>query len=139
MHEFALADAVVKTALRTAEDSGMARVDRVVVTVGELQQIETELFEFSLAQVLGASDPRLAETRFEIVVEPVRFACRACSRSYGRDATASDDAAAEAMHFVPELSHAFVRCPECGSPDFEITAGRGVTLQRVEGSDGQDD
>jgi Zn finger protein HypA/HybF involved in hydrogenase expression len=39
----------------------------------------------------------------------------------------------EAIHFIPELSHAFVRCPECGSPDFIILAGRGITLERVEG------
>ena len=116
----------------------MVRVDRVVVTVGELQQIETDLFEFSLTQVLGASDPRLAHAEFQVVPEPVRFACRVCAHAYGRDTAAHGDEADEAIHFIPELSHAYVRCPECGSPDFEITAGRGVILQRVEGSDGED-
>ena len=44
-----------------------------------------------------------------------------------------DDDAAEAIHFVPELAHAFMRCPDCGSPDFEVAAGRGVAISGIEG------
>lgn len=139
MHEYALADAVVKTALRAAADAGIARVDRIVVSVGELQQIEADLFEFSLAEVLPRSDPRLADAEFVVEHEPARFRCRACGRSFGRGAEPAGPEAAEAIHLVPELAHAFVRCPDCGSPDFEIAAGRGVTLRRVEGSGGPED
>jgi Zn finger protein HypA/HybF involved in hydrogenase expression len=67
--------------------------------------------------------------------EPVRFRCRVCEREFGRPELEAAGGAdeLEAMHFIPELSHAFVRCPGCGSPDFDILAGRGVTLERVEG------
>jgi hydrogenase nickel incorporation protein HypA/HybF len=136
MHEFALADAVVAAALRAARDAGMTRVERIVVSVGELQQIELDLFEFSLTDVIPRAEPMLAGARFDVRREPVRFGCRACGREYGRaDTTSGDEAAAEAIHFIPELSHAYVRCPQCASPDFDILAGRGVTLQRIEGSD----
>jgi hydrogenase nickel incorporation protein HypA/HybF len=135
MHELALADSVVKAALQAAADAGMNHIDRIVVTVGELQQIEKELFEFSLTNVLPAQDPRLADTEFDVTEEKVRFRCRSCGRDYGRDDVAlEDDDAGEAIHFIPELSHAYARCPECGSPDFDITQGRGITLARIEGS-----
>jgi hydrogenase nickel incorporation protein HypA/HybF len=135
MHEFALADAVIRTALRVASDAGMERIERIVVTVGELQRIRTDLFEFSLTEVLPADVTALADVEFEVTVEPVRFRCRVCELEFGPPETADADAGAlEAIHMIPELSHAFVRCPECGSPDFEIVAGRGITLQRVEGS-----
>ena len=135
MHEFALADAVVKAAVAAARDAGIAKVERVVVGIGELQQIRSDLFEFSLNEVLGRSDPLLEGVSFEIEPEAARFGCRACGREFGSgDAAAEGADAAEAIHFVPELAHAFVRCPDCGSPDFEIVAGRGVTLRRIEGS-----
>lgn len=140
MHELALADSVVKAALSAANDAGMDRIERIVVKVGELQQIERDLFEFSLTEVLPAKDPRLADVIFDVTDEPVRFQCRACRNEYGRDDVDIDGEGdeGEAIHFIPELSHAFARCPSCGSPDFEIRAGRGITLQRVEGSGGDE-
>ncbi|MDX2342227.1 MAG: hydrogenase nickel incorporation protein HypA [Acidimicrobiia bacterium] len=140
MHELALADSVVKAALSAADGAGMNRIERIVVKVGELQQIERDLFEFSLTTVLPAQDKRLADVVFDVSDEPVRFGCRACGTEYGRDDVNidGDGDQGEAIHFIPELSHAFARCPSCGSPDFEILAGRGITLQRIEGS-GEDD
>jgi hydrogenase nickel incorporation protein HypA/HybF len=135
MHEFALADSVVKAATRAAREAGIDRVERITVRVGELQQIEIDLFEFSLTQVLPAADPALAGVRFVVESEPVVFRCRVCEREFGAADLAgeTDSDQAEAVHFLPELVHAFVRCPGCGSPDFDIIAGRGVTLERVEG------
>jgi len=135
MHELALADAVVKAALRAADDAGMDRIGRVIVKVGELQQIEKDLFEFSLTNVLPAGEPRLQDVVFDVAEEAVRFECKACGHGYGRaDVDLGGDDHDEAIHFIPELSHAFARCPSCGSPDFDITAGRGITLERLEGS-----
>ena len=135
MHELALADAVMKAAVKAADDAGMTKIDRLVVKVGELQQIEKDLFEFSLTSVLSAQDSRLAGASFDVSLEPVRFGCNGCGHEYGRvDIDLGDDDESEAVHFIPELSHAYARCPSCGSPDFEILAGRGITLQRIEGS-----
>jgi hydrogenase nickel incorporation protein HypA/HybF len=137
VHEFALADAVMKAACRAARDAGMSRITSVTVRVGELQQIETDLFEFSLSEVLPAGDPLLEGTRFVVEAEPVRFRCRVCGLDFGRGDLEGEDAedALEAMHFIPELCHAFLRCPGCGSPDFAVTAGRGVTISGIEGHD----
>jgi hydrogenase nickel insertion protein HypA len=136
MHELALADSVVKAALSAADDDGMDRIERIVVKIGELQQIRRDLFEFSLTEVLPAQDARLVGVKFDISEEPVRFQCRSCGTEYGRGEAGIDNDGdqGEAIHFIPELSHAFARCPSCGSPDFEIRAGRGITLERIEGS-----
>jgi hydrogenase nickel incorporation protein HypA/HybF len=140
MHEFALADAVVRTALRAAADAGIDRIERIEVTVGELQTIRPDLFEYSLTHVLPRDLPELAGVEFTVEVEAVRFLCRACGREFARDeAGTTDEEALEAIHMIPELAHAFLRCPCCRSPDFEIVAGRGITLQRVEGRGGDDD
>lgn len=140
MHELALADAVMKAALRAADEAGMDHIDRLVVKVGELQQIEKDLFEFSLSSVLSSQDERLADAAFDVTEERVCFGCNACGRDYTRDdISLKDGDESEAIHFIPELSHAFARCPSCGSPDFEILAGRGITLERIEGSSAIDE
>jgi hydrogenase nickel incorporation protein HypA/HybF len=135
VHEFALADAVVTAALDAARTSGIDHIERIVISVGELQAIERDLFEFSLTQVIPPREPALAGTEFVVEDEAAAFKCRVCGRGFARPEVESEEAG-EAVHFVPELAHAFVRCPDCRSPDFEIVAGRGVTLQRIEGRTG---
>lgn len=139
MHEFALADAVVKAAMRAADDAGMDRIERIVVKVGELQKIEKDLFEFSLTNVLPAGNGRLAGVEFDVQDEPVRLACRNCDHNYGRaDIDLDHPDHGEAIHLIPELSYAYARCPQCGSPDFDIQQGRGITLATVEGTSDDD-
>ena len=133
MHEFALAEAIVRAALQTAESEGMTVVTRVAVQVGELQSIKKDVFEFALAQV-GTEDPRLANAAMEVEIVPARFACRDCEHVFALSETGEREAdAKEAIHFVPELAHAFMRCPSCGSPDFEVADGRGVGIKEIEG------
>jgi len=39
----------------------------------------------------------------------------------------------EAIHFIPEVAFVHARCPKCGSPDFEIMTGRGVSITLIKG------
>ena len=134
MHEFALADAVVEAVVTTATDERLTRVLSVDVRVGALQSIRQSTFEQALASVQPTADPRLADAVFTVTIEPARMRCRPCDTEYEPDLAGQADAhATEAIHFVPELAHSYLRCPRCGSPDFDIVAGRGVALGRIEG------
>lgn len=135
MHEFALADAVLATAERVAAREGIAAIRRIEVRVGELQRIRRETFEFALREVLPAERTAVSGAELVVTVEPARFRCRPCGRAFGLDETGGprDRDEAEAIHFIPELAHAYLACPGCGSPDFELLAGRGVTIARIEG------
>ena len=70
-----------------------------------------------------------------VQIEPATFRCRACGGAFLlRDAVGAEgDDEREAIHFVPELAHAFMTCPTCRSPDFEIVAGRGVAIEAIDG------
>ncbi|HSJ70310.1 MAG TPA: hydrogenase/urease maturation nickel metallochaperone HypA [Acidimicrobiia bacterium] len=133
MHELALADAVIKAALRAADDAGIVAIERIVVSVGELQQIDPGLFRFSLTTVIPAHDRRLSDTAFDVAIAEARFACRSCGATYGRSDIDLGAHEGESVHFIPELLHAFAGCPRCASPDFEIVEGRGILLTRIEG------
>ena len=130
MHEWALAEAVVAAASQAAEKEGMAEVTEVKVKVGELQQIELDIFEFALSQL---KTDRFRNAKFKIEIAKAELKCRACGHGWVFDREKVDKDTAEAMHFVPEVAHAYIKCPKCGSPDFAVTEGRGVWLQTVKG------
>lgn len=135
MHEWALAEGVVATTLEAAEERHMQRVDKVVVRIGQLQQIEAALFAQSIDQVSPEGPGLLASATFEIETEEAVFGCRACGNEFPfQDAlTDLDETESEAIHFIPELAHSFIRCPTCQSPDFAVSKGRGVSIARIEG------
>jgi hydrogenase nickel incorporation protein HypA/HybF len=136
MHELALAEAVVSAALEVADREGLSEIARIDVRIGELQQIRKETFEFALTEVMPDVEPRLASTEIRIEVEPARFRCRPCGRAFSLNTEALPGGAdqAQAIHFIPELAHAFLRCPGCRSPDFEVVGGRGVSIAAMEGA-----
>ena len=75
MHEFALAEGVLRTVRRVADAEGLSRVTRVVVSVGELQGIRPETFALAVEELRPAADARLEDAVFEVEVQPARFVC----------------------------------------------------------------
>jgi hydrogenase nickel incorporation protein HypA/HybF len=135
MHELALAEAVIAAALDAAKTRGLSRLTKIGVTIGELQSIESSAFEFALNELVPAGEPRLAGVEITVEREPARFKCRPCGREFrlGHETAPSGEEEVEAIHFIPELAHAFLNCPDCKSPDFELLEGRGVTISSLEG------
>ncbi|UCF67731.1 MAG: hydrogenase nickel incorporation protein HypA [Acidobacteriota bacterium] len=135
MHEFALADAVISAALETADKQNLSHITAIAVRIGELQQIDRETFEFALKEVIPNSEPRLAGTSITLEVQHASFRCRACEAEFTLDQTRGPlvEDQLEAIHFIPELARAFIRCPDCRSLDFELLTGRGVSIDYIEG------
>jgi hydrogenase nickel incorporation protein HypA/HybF len=130
MHEWALAEAVIAAASEAAEKEGLKEIREVRVKVGELQQIEPEVFEFALSQLKTG---RFKEARFVLESVKAEFRCRVCGHGWVFEKDKLDAGTAEAIHFVPEVAHSYVKCPRCGSPDFEVVEGRGVWLESIRG------
>jgi len=130
MHEWALAEAVIAAASQIAEKEGLKEVTEVKIKVGELQQIELDILEFALLQLKPA---KFENAGFSIEVARAEFKCRVCGRKWIFKKEKLDESIAEAIHFVPEIAHTYIKCPKCGSPDFEILEGRGVWLESIKG------
>lgn len=133
MHEMALAEGVLLTALEQARLQ-KAKIRRLRVCIGQLQSISLDVFRDCLVGVRDEDEPLLQGMEIELQLQTVEFACRACERSYGLKDLPDppDDDELEAIHFVPELAHSYMCCPDCGSPDFEVTQGRGVWIDAIE-------
>jgi hydrogenase nickel incorporation protein HypA/HybF len=136
MHEWALAEGVIATALEAGEKQGLGTITRIVVRIGELQRIQKEVFRQALEAVTPESEPRLAAAEIVLEIQPARFRCRPCQHRYTLADTGPelDHESLESIHFIPELAHIFMECPSCRSPDFEVVEGRGVWIEALEGS-----
>lgn len=135
MHEWALAEAVVQTALQHAKQNKLQRLTRVKVVIGELQQIELDCFRFNLENVLQEYGKDIAPDIFEFAMEPATLGCNNCRHQWqlSQHFSALDHAEKEYIHFVPEVVHSHLQCPQCQSVDFTIVKGRGVYIDFIEG------
>lgn len=131
MHEWALAEAVVKTAEEIAQQEGLKQVTEVTVKIGELQDVEREIFRFALAQIKPA---HFKDAKFRLSTAKSTLKCKVCGNTWHFDRKKLDKETVEAIHFVPEVAHTYIKCPKCGSPDFEIAQGRGVWLESIKGA-----
>ncbi len=130
MHEWALAEGVISTAAHFAEDNGLTKVTEVVVMIGELQQVEHDILEFAFEQL---KTPLFKDAVFVLKLQPAKFKCRNCGNEWNFEAQGLSEDVSEAIHFVPEMAHVYIKCTECGSPDFEVSEGRGVWLETIKG------
>ncbi|MEM3597085.1 MAG: hydrogenase nickel incorporation protein HypA [Candidatus Bathyarchaeia archaeon] len=130
MHEWALAESVISTVSQIAKKEGLREVSEVKIVVGELQQVELDIFEFALSQL---KTPELENTKFSIKVSKAQLLCRVCGHKWNFEKENLSVENAEAIHFLPEVAHTYIRCPKCGSPDFEVMQGRGIWLESIKG------
>jgi len=131
MHEWALAESVISAASQIADKEGLREVTEVNIRLGELQQVELDIFTFALSQLRTS---KLKDTKFNIKKTEAKLKCRACGHKWKLAKTNLDEETSEAIHFVPEIAHVYIKCPSCGSPDFEIVQGRGIWIESIKGA-----
>jgi hydrogenase nickel incorporation protein HypA/HybF len=131
MHEWALAEAIITAAQQIAEKEKLREIKEVTIKIGELQQVEQKILRFALSQLKSTS---FKNAKFHITKAKTTLKCRACGNTWLFRKNKLDKDTAEAIHFVPEVAHAYIKCPKCGSPDFEISKGRGVWLENIKGA-----
>ncbi len=134
MHEWALAESVIVSSIKAAEKEKLSKIKEIIILIGELQQIENEIFEFALNEVVKTYDI-LKEVKFTIEIEKTKLKCNNCNENWGFDKIKKkiNEDESEAIHFIPEVAFVHTRCPKCGSPDFEIISGRGVSISQIKG------
>ena len=130
MHEWALAEGVITTATKFAQENQVTKVTEVVVMIGELQQIEHDVLEFAFEQMKTSL---FNDAKFVLKSQPAKFKCRNCGNEWAFKTNGMKEEVSEAIHFVPEMAHVYIKCSECKSPDFEVVHGRGVWLATIKG------
>jgi hydrogenase nickel incorporation protein HypA/HybF len=135
MHEWALAESILAAAVEAAEKEKLQKITEIKIGMGELQQIERDIFEFALNEIIKLHEDKLKNVKIKIETEKSNLKCKNCENTWkfsDMKKKLGDDES-EAIHFIPEVAFVHTRCPKCGSPDFEITSGRGVSITQIKG------
>lgn len=135
MHEWALAESILTAALEAAEKEKLKKITEIKISIGELQQMEQDIFEFSINEIIKIQDEKLKDVKIKIETEKSTLKCKNCENTWKFTDMKKklNEAESEAIHFIPEVAFVHTRCPKCGSPDFEITTGRGVSITSIKG------
>lgn len=130
-----MAEAVIQTAIDVAKREGFKKVILIKISLGELQGIEREIFDSAISGLLKMQGNVFVNTKVEVNIVRTKFRCRACKHEWTfKDISETlDEGVRESIHFIPEVAHSFMRCPKCGSPDFEVLEGRGISVTSITG------
>lgn len=130
VHEWALAEAIVEYIAKESVEKGTSAIKKLVIKLGLLQGVERDILDFALRELLKSKG--LSIDSIEYVDEAVVLKCRRCSYEWRLPLQEIDSAVREAMHFIPEVVYSYFSCPNCGSRDYSIVRGRGVSIERIE-------
>ena len=135
MHEWALAESILSAAVEAAEREKLKTITEIKIGVGELQQIEQDIFEFALNEITKSQGDKFKNVKIRIEIEKSILKCKNCGYSWKFSDVKKklNENESEAVHFIPEVFLVHTRCPKCGSPDFAITTGRGVSITSIKG------
>jgi hydrogenase nickel incorporation protein HypA/HybF len=111
MHELSLAQGILETILRRAQQDGFRKVNSVHLKVGRLAGVEIESLRFCFEVLSASTIARMANLEVEVV--PLRGKCRDCGEGF-------------------ELAEIELICPRCGSGEVEIVSGREFIMETME-------
>ena len=131
MHEWALAQAVIDSATALLEKKGTNTAKEIILSVGELQNIDMQIFDFALKELSKGTNLENATITYK--KEKAILVCNKCGYEWAYDKSFEKltEEEKEAIHFIPETLHIYVHCPRCKSVDFDVKKGRGIFIKDV--------
>lgn len=135
MHEWAVAEAIVLAVIKEAKKNGLKSLNQIVLKIGELQRMDKDVLCIAMESLFKEYGYELSLSNFFIQDEPASFKCNFCGSEWPYsqvfDLISEDER--EYIHFLPEIAHGFIKCPSCGSFDYELEKGRGVIIESIVG------
>ena len=140
MHEWSIAGAVVSSLIDFARREGVKKILEVEVAYGEVMDLDRDILAEAI-RVLSRGSP-LEGASILLREEEAKFRCNSCGAEWGMEEALSSISSEigvleepggieSPLHFLPDLAPALIKCPRCGSRDFELSSGKGVRVLRV--------
>ena len=79
MHEWALAESIILTALKESEKKKLKIINEINISIGELQQIELDIFNFVIKEILKEYDNKLKNVKIYIEIDESKLKCKVCN------------------------------------------------------------
>ncbi len=110
MHEFSIAEAIVRTSEEVIRANGGGKAEKICLRIGELRQVVPDALTFAF-DILKA-DTLLADALLEWETVPARVRCRQCGKEY-------------------HPQDVFWECPSCGAVGAEVVAGEELEIVSI--------
>ncbi len=120
MHEFSIADEIVKNVIDTARKNGGKKVLSIQLEIGELTHLNGEQVSFWIKELFKNSVAEGAEVKVKTI--KARIQCKACGYKGGISTDQED----------PFRQLALRSCPQCNSFQFKIEKGQECILRRIQ-------
>ena len=141
MHEWSLAGAVAKSLLEFMSSEGLGSIREVEITWGEMLELDEDVFRQAFRELTRGTP--LEGVKLLIREERALFRCNSCGAEW--DFEVADEMLSSEfgvleeplgtkespLHFLPDLARSLLRCPRCGSRDFDLVSGKGLRVSRV--------
>ncbi|MFH1037438.1 MAG: hydrogenase maturation nickel metallochaperone HypA [PVC group bacterium] len=112
MHEWAIADNLVRLVTEAARKENLAAVSRVVIKVGALRQVIPETLETAFEMLAGETE--IAGARLVTETVPLEVRCRSCGETTAEGGI-------------------LFTCAHCAGGDLEILSGKELYIDYIEG------
>ena len=120
MHEFSIADEIVKNVLETAKKNRAKKVISILLEVGELTHLNAEQVSFWIRELFKGSAAEGAEVKVKTIKARIR--CKGCGYKGGMGSDREDSF----RHLVP------ASCPRCNSFQIQIEKGQECILRKIQ-------
>ncbi|MCD6348302.1 MAG: hydrogenase nickel incorporation protein HypA [Candidatus Korarchaeota archaeon] len=141
MHEWTLAEAIVESLNSLINQDDARKVLEVEILYGEMMELESDILNYAIEEL--ARGTALEGAKFSLKEEKALFRCNACGATWDFETAHKmlshefgilEEPSGEKespLHFIPDLAQALLKCPQCGSRDFETISGKGIRIARV--------
>ncbi len=120
MHEFSIADEIVKNVLKTAKKNKGKKVVSILLEIGELTHLNGEQLGFWIKELFRDSIAEGAKVKIKTM--KARVQCRDCGYKGGME----PDQEGFFRHLIA------ASCPRCNSFQIKIEKGRECILRRIQ-------
>ncbi len=120
MHEFSIADEIVKNVLETANKNRGKKIVSILLEIGELTHLNGEQLSFWIRELFRDSVAEGAKVKIKTM--KARIQCKDCGYK-GRMGPDQEDSF---RHLIP------ASCPRCNSFRIKIEKGRECILRRIQ-------
>lgn len=110
MHEFSLAEAIVRASEEVIRAHGGGKAEKISLRIGELQQVVPDALTFAF-EILKA-DTLLSDASLEWETVPARVRCTRCGTEF-------------------QPADVFWECPSCGTVGGEVVSGKELEIVSI--------
>lgn len=111
MHEYAITESIIKTAVEAADNAGASEITEIRLVIGDLSTVIDESVQLYFDIISKGTKAEKAKLIFRRV--HARFKCRDCGEVYNKPSTGFD-------------------CPRCGGQGMPTGIGREFYIDSIE-------